>query len=392
MDKKRPSNENLGEIEKGQIVLLSAAHLINDSYAGFLAPLLPLLVDKFSLSLTAAGFLSSALAFSSSLAQPFYGYLADRFGRRYFVVLGPLITSIFMSFLGLPESYTLLVMFVLLGGMGTAFFHPQGAAFAGATGGSRKGFSMSFFSASGNAGYALGPLFIVSLVSLVGFKSTYIAVIPGVFISLLLLRYVSRTSSPPVPTGDSFKRQLTRQFKPVLFLWLIVVLRALVVTSFGTFIPLLIKERKYSLMMGGTSIFIFLFCGALGGLLGGYLSDRIGRKRIILISLVFATPFLLAFLYASDVLALVSLGLAGAFLLSSIPVGLVMAQEIMPNRASTVSGLMIGFGWGMGGLAVSLVGMIADAMGLTSALAIVALLPVLGCICGLGLPDREMVI
>ncbi|UCE17836.1 MAG: MFS transporter [Gemmatimonadota bacterium] len=382
------SQERYG-IQKGQIALLTTAHLINDTYAGFLAPLLPVVVEKFGLTMAATGFLSSVLAVSSSLAQPLYGYLADRLGRRYFVVLGPLLTSIFMSSIGLPRSYGLLVLVIFMGGMGTAFFHPQGAALAGAAGGYRKGLGMSIFSAGGNAGYALGPLLIIPIVSIVGFENTFVAVIPGVIISMLLYKYIARAKiTAKEASNDGFTGWSAFTYRPLLYLWLIVFLRATVVTSFGTFIPLLLEERGYSLMVGGTSIFVFLFCGAVGGLFGGYWSDRIGRKKIILMSLGLSTPFLFVFLYTSGLWTTLGLALAGMVLLSSIPVGIVMAQEFMPTRISTVSGLMMGFGWGLGGLAVSFIGMLADHIGLTPALAVVALIPLIGFGCGLRLPDE----
>jgi FSR family fosmidomycin resistance protein-like MFS transporter len=360
--------EHPGRIQRGQILLLSAAHLVNDAYAGFLAPLLPLLVEKFGLSLTAAGFLSSILSFSASMVQPLYGYLADRLGRRYFVVLGPLLTSIFMSSIGVPGSYTLLVLIVFVGGMGTAFFHPQGAALAGAAGGHRKGFGMSLFSAGGNAGYALGPLFILPIVSVWGLGNSYVAVVPGLLISVLLYRYIVHARLPsPTQRETGTTGSFSLHFKPLLLLWLIVFLRALVVTAYGTFIPLLLIERGFSLMIGGASITIFLLCGAVGGLLGGYLSDRVGRRMVILLSFILTTPLLLVFLYTSKAASTLGLALGGAALLASVPVVLVMAQELMPERVSTVS---------------------ADAIGLTTTLAMVAFLPLLGCLCGLGLPER----
>lgn len=382
--------EQSGQVKKGQILLLSAAHLVNDSYAGFLAPLLPILVDKFGLSMAAAGFLSSTLAVSSSLAQPLYGYLADRLGRRYFVVLGPVLTAVFMSSLGIAHSYTFLVLVIFFGGVGTAFFHPQGAALAGAAGGQQRGFGMSLFSAGGNAGYALGPLFILPIVSMWGLQNSYVAMLPGVLMSFLLYRYIvyARLSLPG--RDDRVKaRPLSLQFKPLLLLWLIVFLRAFVVTAFASFIPLLLRERGSSLIMGGASVTVFLLCGAAGGLLGGYLSDRVGRRKVILFSFSLATPFLLGFLHTSDFLSTISLAFAGGAVLCSVPVVLVMAQEVMPERASTVSGFMMGLGWGLGGLGVALVGMLADAIGLISALAIVAFFPFVGIVCGLGLPDNR---
>ena len=128
--------------------------------------------------------------------------------------------------------------------------------------------------------------------------------------------------------------------------------------------------------------------GACGGLLGGYLSDKVGRRRIILLSLILSVPFFYLFLLSTGVLAAVGLGLAGFFLMSSIPVVLVMSQEIMPGRVGMVSGLMMGFGWGIGGLCVALVGMLADSVGLTSALALVGGFPLIGFACGLLLPRR----
>jgi len=144
--------------DKVAILSLSVGHFINDAYSNFLGPLLPFLVGRLKLSIAEAGGLAAILVISSSFAQPLYGYISDRYLKRVFVVFSPLVTALFMSCLGLANSYAMLALLLVCGGVGIASFHPQGAAMTALASRDRKGLGMSIFVTSGTIGYSLGPL------------------------------------------------------------------------------------------------------------------------------------------------------------------------------------------------------------------------------------------
>ncbi len=172
------------------IFSLSAGHFISDAYSNFLGPLLPLLVLKLKLSIAQAGWLAAMQVISSSLTQPAYGYLSDRYLKRLFAVFSPLVTVVFMSFLGVAPNYLTLALLLLCGGVGIASFHPQSAALASSASRHRKGLGMSIFVTSGTIGYSLGPVIITSAVATFGLERSYWVMVPGVarLLPALLLR------------------------------------------------------------------------------------------------------------------------------------------------------------------------------------------------------------
>jgi len=156
-----------------------------------------------------------------------------------------------------------------------------------------------------------------------------------------------------------------------------IVLRSMTATSFSNFLAVLVAQRDGSTFVGGAAISVFLFSGAIGGFIAGNLSDRLGRKAIILVTLVLATPSLLIFLYGPQSLSLVTIAIAGLFIFSSTPVGVVAAQELLPGKTGLVSGLVMGLAWGVGGLVLTPIGWLADRFSLVSVLTGVAFLPLL---------------
>lgn len=369
--------------------LATAAHFLNDIHYAFLAPLLPLVVAKFHLSLTLAGLLASILNASSAISQPVFGAFADQMQRRIFVVLGPTLTVTAMGLLGLAPSYEVLIVLLLLAGTGTSSFHPQGASTAGYASGPRKGTGMSLFVAGGELGYALGPLWIAVIVSMLGLGATWIAALPGLLICSLLWFAVR-----PQPTAHAVRQQglradLRRVIRPLGLLWLLVALRSVIILTFTTFLPLLLRERGGSLLAGGAAVFFFGGIGAVGGLLGGSLSDRLGRRAVLVLSLATGTPLLYAFLHTRGPWSFALLAAGGVAFYLTAAVTIVMAQQMLPHRASVASSIVMGLAWGTAGLALTGVGALADALSLQTAMtyvlglaipavALVAVLPVGG--------------
>jgi MFS transporter, FSR family, fosmidomycin resistance protein len=365
--------------DKWTLFFLSLGHFINDSYSNFLGPLLPLLLIKLKMSLAQAGWLVAIQVFSSSFMQPLYGYLSDRYLKRAFVVFSPLVTALFMSFIGVVPNYWMLALLLFLGGIGIASFHPQAASMASSAMRRQQGMGMSLFVTAGSLGYALGPILITTLVAWVGLERSYIVLVPGVLTFALLFFLV-----PPPVEADAHqpKRGLVDLLKPVwkplLVLYLLVVLRSLVQMCLVNFLPVYLTGKGMSGMAVGRVTTLFLFCGAAGGFAGGSLADQFGEKRIITLSMFLSAPFLLGFQYLNGPASFLFLALGGIILFSTVPVNVVMAQKLIPQSSGTVSALMMGFAWGVGGLMVPLFGKLADLVGLENAFLLVPLLPFIG--------------
>lgn len=376
-------------LDKSRVAAVAIGHGVNDGYMAFLAPLLPLLIDRFGLTLTLAGSLASVLSVSSNLFQVPFGFLADKLQRRFFVILGPLLTTLAIGLMGLSPTLYVLVLLLFLGGLGTAAFHPQGAALTGQVGGQRRGFAMSLFSAGGTIGFGLGSIFVIAVVQAVGLHGTWLTMGPGLasVIILYLLAPRARTA-----THDESHRSAQEAIRPMagplFLLWLVVMLRAATVHGFITFIPTLLNQKGLSLMVGGLAIFLFTGPGAIGGIVAGHLSDKISRKAVTIWGLLMAGPLLYAFLNTSHEAALVLLLFAGTLLFSGVPVNIVMAQELVPGKASLVSSLAMGLAWGVGGFCTIGIGALADATSLTVALSLLAITPILAGLLACALPRR----
>lgn len=366
---------------------MALGHCTNDLYMSFISPLLPLLIAKFNISLALAGGLATFLSITTAGGQPFFGYLSDKFSGRLFATLGPLFFAIFVCSIGLAPTYSLTAILLLLGGLSSAAFHPQAAVMTAVASGKSRGLGMSFFIAGGRVGYALGPLMAAAIASTLGLRNIYVAVVPGVIISILIYKY-----SPEVKVkkgkaaSANLVSEMRQSFKPVLLTWVIETLRITVMMGMLTFLPVYMQSKGLSLIIGGASVSLLSFSGGIGSILGGYLSDRLGRKTIILYSMLFSTPLLMAFFQTQGLTSAIFLGLAGFILLSSLAVTVAMAQELIPNNASFASSLIMGWAWFLGGVALTFIGWLADHIGIALALELLALLPVPAFLLAIALP------
>ncbi len=348
---------------------LSAGHFFVDCYSSMLGAFLPFLHRELNLTLTQAGLLGGALILTSSFLQPLYGYLSDRLAHRAFAALGPLLAGIFISSLGLATGFNTLLVLVLLGGLGIGIFHPQGTAVASAASAVRPGLQLSFFIAFGMIGYSLGPLFITLVIEWVGLRNSYWAAIPGVLLGAYLLVY----GPSPVPLARAGRargilRHLRLRWRPMSTLFALVVLRSAVQLTMVAFLPLLLTARGMTDLEGSQVLTLFLLLGGGAVFLGGALMDEWGGKAVIVVSSALFVPLLLGFLLTEGALSVFLCVLGGGALLLTLPVNVAMAQKMVPGGAGTVSALMMGFAWGIGGVAVPLVGGISDRVGLETAL------------------------
>lgn len=366
---------------KTTIALLSTTHAVLDSYSSFLFQLLPIMTVRLGLKPAQAGWLTPLLMISSSLMQPVYGMISDRYLKRSMAVFGPLAAAVFLSLLGTATSLPMLMMFVVFGGIGVGAFHPQSAAMvsraASADGiGKHQGMVMSVFSSAGTVGYALGPILIASAVSLFGLENSWLTMSWGIAVWVLMFRYcpplerIERAHDAP-----SLKDALRARLAPLTLLYFAVVLRSAVAVSVQTFLPFALQsngmtDNERSWVLAG-----FILFGGIGGFFGGALADRFGARRVTMLAMLIATPLLVGAFLTAGMASYLLLMLGGTMLNLPIPISVVMAQRMVPGGASTVSALMMGFAWGAGALMAPLTGMLSGRVGYFNALLAVSLLP-----------------
>lgn len=366
---------------KSTIALLSTAHAVLDSYSSFLFQLLPVMTLRLGLKPAHAGLLTPMLMISSSLMQPVYGMISDRYLKRSMAVFGPLVAAVFLSLLGTATSLPMLMAFVVIGGMGVGAFHPQGAAMvsraASSDGlGKHQGMVMSVFSSAGTVGYALGPILIAASVSLYGLERSWYTMGWGIAMWVLMVRYcpalerVERAENAP-----SLKDALRAAWVPLTLLYFAVVLRSAVSVSVQTFLPFALQSNGMSDNERSWILAGFILFGGIGGFFGGALADRFGARRVTLLAMLLATPLLVGAFSTSGLPSYILLMFGGTMLNLPIPISVVMAQRMVPGGASTVSALMMGFAWGAGALIAPLIGVLSGRLGFFQALLIVSFLP-----------------
>lgn len=375
-------NENPAKVRTFGVLAL--AHTLNDMYANYLPQILPLLVAAAGFSLTKATSLVAIFTITSSLSQPFFGYLVDQKNQRWVVFVGTLWMSIFLGLTGLTIDYGYLFIITALAGFGTAAFHPQAASMVSTVNPQRQGFIMSSFIATGNLGMALAPLIFIPFFQNFGLGASPYMIIPGAFTALFLFFLAPRHQSSSVKKIN-LKETLSKlrgSMGELSKLMVIVAMRSLVHTGLITLLRFYFEEKSIPALTSGYVLFVMLAAGALGGMVGGHLSDVFGRKPLTIVSLVLATPLLYAFMLTEGMVSFILLALGTACLLASFSITVVAAQELIPDNKALASGLSLGFAIGIGGLAVTFIGGIADVYGLNTALYLVMGLPFVAGIIG----------
>lgn len=373
---------------------LLGTHFLVDCFASTLPTVQPVLVDRFGLTLTQAGLLGGLWMLSSSVLQLPLGLLSDRFSSRYFTVLSPIIAAVFLTSLGLATSIFGVVALLVLGGSAVAAYHPHSTSQAGRIGAGRRGISTSVFITVGTAGLGLGPLYIDQVIESVGFDRLWMAAIPVLAAAPVLLWRV------PQPVADSRTgRQgldlsaLRRERKALSAHYALVVLRSITQVGLAQYISLyMVRVRGVSLWAASVALSANLLSTSVGALLGGAAADRFGGRRVILASCMTAEPFLAVFLLTEGWISTAALFAGGVLLLSTVPVNVAMAQELVPTQAGVASALMMGFGWGVAGIVfVPVAGWLADSLGLELVLWGFTLLPACGIPIALALPEKGRV-
>jgi MFS transporter, FSR family, fosmidomycin resistance protein len=381
--------EATNRLQRSRLALVTLGHFLNDSYGSFFAPLLPLLLEKLSLSLTAASGLAAIPSITAAVFQPLYGMASDRIHGRMFILLGPFLSIVCMGLIGVVPHVWPMGLLLLLAGLGSAAFHPQAVAAAGAVSGSRKGLGIAVFTFGGSVGFAVGPLAIIGAVRYWGLDHSYYVILPG------LLCVLGMLVSLRLPTGKTDRARtvsLVEAFRgarcSMALLFAIAVLREFTRLAVATFLPIMVAMQGRSLLDGGLTLSLFSLAGAVGGMVGGVLSDTWGRKSVIAVSGLLCVPLLHGVFHTDGILALVCLTLAAGTLSGANSVIIALAQELVPTRAGTASSVVMGLGWGVAGVVLIGFGSVAEVIGVPRALDIAMTLPLLACGLSLWLPHH----
>jgi len=371
------------------MALLSSGHFATDFSNDALPALLPFLKDRFSLSYTAVGAVILAAQASSSLIQPLFGLWSDRRGAMWLLPAGVAVAGVGIALAADAPSYWLVLVLVLISGLGSAAYHPEGSKFAGFVSGRKRASGMAWFSIGGNLGFALGPIATTAVVAAFDLRGGLILAVPAVLVAAAFLvgaPYLRSFAPEPgavrVPIGDD------DPFAMKLLLG-VIALRSVAWFGLITFVPLWEVSLGHSKSHGNHLLALMLFAGGVGTLALGPLADRFGRRPVLLASVCATGPLVLVFVLVGGVAGAIALALVGVSVVGTFGVTMVMGQEYMPRHVGTASGLVIGLSVGLGGVAAVGLGRLADMTSLRTALFVAAAAPLLGSVIAFMLPSRR---
>jgi MFS transporter, FSR family, fosmidomycin resistance protein len=368
---------------------VSLVHLFNDSIQSVIASINPILKTEMGLTYTQIGLVGFMLNFTASIMQPVVGLYTDAKPSPYLLPLGMVSTFLGMLTLAFATSYPLVLLSVFLVGIGSAVFHPEGSRVASMAAGSRRGLAQSIYQVGGNAGQALAPLMTIFIFYKLGLRGAIwftlvagaaIAVQYGISVwyrgQLQLRPKKAKNTDVRIVSADR-KRRIAFAMTMLLFFVFARSWYGACISNFYAFYAIdhfhLADESHAQLY-----IFLFLAAGAVGTFFGGPLSDRFGRRNLIFFSMLGSAPFALILPYAGPQLAFWLLTIMGFILLSSFSVTVVYAQDLLPGKVGTVSGLVIGLAFGLGALGAVSLGSLADNTSPDFVLKLCSFLPLFG--------------
>ena len=380
------------------LLTLSAAHMMNDILQALLPAIYPLLKDSYHLSFTQIGLISLTYQVTGSLLQPVVGFYTDRRPKPYSLPIGMTVTLIGLIVLSQANSFGLLCVSAATVGIGSSIFHPEASRVARMASGGQHGFAQSLFQVGGNFGTSLGPLLAAAIIIPRG--QGHILWFTGLaLVGIIVLtriggwyqRNLARLVTKPRAAGAAELPRLTSR-QVIFALGILVVLifskyfYLISLTNYYTFY--LMDKFAVSVQAAQIYLFIFLFAVAAGTIIGGPVGDRIGRKRVIWISILGVAPFSLAlphFGLLGTVILTVFIGLILASAFSAI---LVYAQELVTGNVGLIAGLFFGLAFGAAGIGSALLGRLADHTSIGYVFTVSAFFPLLGLLTAF-LPEVE---
>lgn len=348
-----------------KVSIISLSHLVHDIYSAFLAPVLPLLIQKLSLSYSMAGFLILLLRIPAVIS-PAIGLLADRFNMRYFVIFTPLVTAISMSFIGNVSSYFSLCLILFIAGLSSAVYHVPSPVMIRNLSGQRVGAGMSFYMLGGELARTLGPLIILSAISIWGLEGAYRVILIGLAATVLLfvkIRNIPMTLNNSIHS-PKLMFVLKRQKEVYIISGVLVLSKSFMILALTSFLPIYMTNKGASLWFAGAALSVIELAGATGTLLSGTLSDKIGRRNMLLITTLLAPFFMLIFVYSDGWILFPTLIILGLLVFAVSPVAMAYVLENEEEYPATANSIFMALNFGVGSVVALFIGFLGDSIDL----------------------------
>ena len=351
------------QFNKSMVLLISFAHFSHDVFAAFLAPLLPLIIEKLGLSLSMVALLDIVRRIPA-LFNPLLGLVAEKRDVKYFVILTPAITAISMSLIGLAPSYTILIILLLVSGISSALFHIPSPTMVKMASGDKTGTGMSYYMVGGEFARTLGPLLVTAGVSWWGLEGVYklmpIGILASVILYYKLRNFETHVKAKKREKGDI--KSLLIQYKGFFVtIGLFVLFQAAIRSSLTLYLPVYLVQNGASLWYAGIALSILQFTGVTGVFLAGNISDKIGRHKTLLLTAIGSTIFMGLFVYFQNIFILAILGF---FVFASTPVLIAFVQDTNTNMPTFMNSIYMAINFGVSSIVVFAIGYSGDKIGL----------------------------
>jgi len=361
--------EQNGKFETSNIILVSLTHMLHDIYSSFLAPLRPLLIEKFGIGLALASVWDIIMRIPWFL-NPIIGIIAERTAARYFVIVTPAITAISMSLLGVAPSFTIVSILLFVMGISGAFFHVPSPVMIKRLSGKYTGRGMSFFMFGGEMARTLGPLIITAAVSVWGLEGTWKLIPFGLvasFVLFLKLRKIKISSELQKRAGErpAYLSTLRNYLPFFLILIGITLFRAIMKSGLTAFLPTYFyNEKGETLWFANSALAVFQLAGAVGTILAGSISDRLGRKTTLLIISILSPILMFLFINSTGYTSFVFLLLLGLFVFAPGPVLMALVQDVSKKLPVFMNSIYMTISFVTSAMSVFFAGMLGDWIGL----------------------------
>ena len=365
---------------------ISQSHFLNDLLQSLIVAIYPLLKGNYDLNFTQIGLLTLTYQITASLLQPLVGLYTDKHPQPYSLVFGMGATLLGLLLLSCAPTFPLLLVGAAVVGIGSSIFHPESSRVARMASGGRHGLAQSIFQVGGNGGTSMGPLLAALIVLPLGQGSLAWFSVLALLAMAVLYKvgqwYSHQQRTRPAvlqrPVSPLPRRHVIQAISVLLLLVTSKYFYLASLTSYYTFY--LMEQFAVTARSAQLHLFVFLFGVAAGTVLGGPIGDRIGRKRVIWFSILGVSPFTLLLPHADLFWTTVLSFIIGFILASAFSAIVVYAQELLPGRIGTVSGLFFGFAFGIAGVGAAILGNLADHHGIATVYQICAYLPLAGVI------------
>jgi len=358
--------EKNNKFKKAEVVTISSAHMAHDIFSSFLAPLLPLLIEKLGMSLSMVALLD-IIRRIPALFNPFFGLIAEKTSVKYFVILTPAITAISMSLIGLSISVGMLLILLVVAGISSALFHVPSPTMIKEASGEHTGTGMSFFMVGGELARTIGPILVTAGVSWWGLEGIYRLMPIGIIASIIL--YVklkdfdtNRPIAKPKEKGDA-KRLLQKYSSFFTLIALFLLFQSGMKSALTLYLPIYLVGEGQSLWYAGISLALLQLFGVIGTFASGSMSDKIGRRETLLIATTGSALFMGIFIYTGSI---ISLALLGLFLFATSPVLMASVQDTNSNMPTFMNSIYMSINFGISSIVVFAVGFLGDTQGLAT--------------------------